>query len=177
MKVWQQVSIAGIVAVVLGAALAAGSHVTVFRVESASMAPAVPVGDVVVAGRTDGSTPARSDIVVFTDPGEWAGRVARLTGTDEVSPTFVKRVVGLPGERVVCCDAAGRVTVDGVPLAEPYLADPDALASVLAFDVTVPADAVFVLGDNRAASIDSRYLGTVPVPVIVGTLQFTLDIP
>lgn len=177
MKPWQRASIAGVVVIAATAALAAGSRATVFRVESDSMAPTITVGEVVVAVPTTGTMPARSDVVVFTDPGQWTESVARLTGADAVSSTFVKRVVGLPGERVVCCDAAGRMSVEGMPLLEPYLADADGLASVLAFDVTVPADAVFVLGDNRAGSIDSRYLGPVPVASLVGVLQFTVDMP
>lgn len=177
MKSWQRVTLAVVVLVATVAALAAASRATVFRVESDSMAPAITAGDVVVAVPAPEGAPARSDVVVFTDPGGWADRVARLTGVDSVSSTFVKRVIALAGERVVCCDAAGRVSIDGVALAEPYLADPDGLASVLAFDVTVPADAVFVLGDNRAASIDSRYLGAVPLASLGGILQFTVDMP
>jgi signal peptidase I len=149
----------------------------VYRAESGSMSPAVAAGDVIVAARSDGSVPERGAIVVFSDPGGWSERSARLTGRDAVASTFVKRVVGLPGERVVCCDEDGRVQVDGTALAEPYRDEPDGLASILAFDVTVPPDAVFVLGDARDASIDSRYLGPVPLSSLIGVEQLVLRLP
>lgn len=150
----------------------AASQVLLLRVESDSMAPTLVRGDLVVALRADGAALTRADVVVFTDPRRWAEAVERQTGADAgtVSSTFVKRVVGLPGERVACCDRSGRVTVDGVALDEPYLTG-TGLASVLAFDEVVPHDAVFVMGDDRAASVDSRYLGTVPWASVIGVEQ------
>ncbi|WP_164863444.1 signal peptidase I [Agromyces sp. LHK192] len=148
----------------------------VFRLGSDSMAPAIDAGDVVVVERADGDALRRGDVVVFDDPGGWAADVERLSG-EPAAPIFVKRVIGLPGERVACCDEAGRLTVDGVRRDEPYLAEPDRLASVLAFDVVVPDASVFVLGDNRGASIDSRYLGPVPWSAVRGLARVVLDLP
>ena len=85
---------------------------------------------------------------------------------------FIKRVVGVGGDRVRCCDDQGRIVLNGVPLDEPYLKPGDATDQVR-FDVTVPADGLFVMGDNRADSRDSRYHlddndGAVPVSSVVG---------
>jgi signal peptidase I len=167
-----------VTALLVAAAAAAASFGVVFRVESDSMAPTVARGDVVLATRIDGASASRSDVVVFRDPGGWAERVERQTGADagSVSPTFVKRVVGLPGERVACCDAAGRITIDGVALDEPYRA-PGPLSSVLAFDRLVPDDSLFVLGDNRAESVDSRILGVVPVTSVFAVEWMVLASP
>lgn len=163
----------GLAAVALG--LGAAGGVAVHRADSPSMAPAVAVGDVVVSARPDGE-PQRGDVVVFSDPGGWGQRVARLLGQDRVPDTFVKRVVGVAGERMSCCTAAGELTVDGVPLPEPYRLPADGLASVLAFDEVVPDGAVFVLGDARSASIDSRYLGSVPLGSVTGVVQFVVPL-
>ncbi|MGI9824629.1 signal peptidase I [Agromyces sp. Marseille-Q5079] len=164
---------------VLAVGLAAGAAVVAsgaaaYRADSDSMSPTIDVGDLVVAAGQRGGDLHRGDVVVFADPGGWGDRVARLLGRGEASTTFVKRVVGLPGERIACCTAGGELTVDGVPLEEDYRVPHEGLASVLAFDETVPDDAVFVLGDARAASIDSRYLGSVPVGSVLGTVRFVV---
>ena len=132
----------------------------------------------------------RGDVAVFRDPGGWLGAIPTqekdtLTEiTDFVLGTFgitapdsaehlVKRVIGLPGDRVVCCDADGRLTINGVAIDEPYVRG-DAAPSEVEFDVTVPEDLYWVLGDNRPNSTDSRYhqdlptKGFVPVEVVVG---------
>jgi signal peptidase I len=74
------------------------------------------------------------------------------TGTD-----YVKRVIGLPGDRVSCCDAAGRITVNGVPLDEKSYRYPGHQPSVQPFSMTVPPGRLRVMGDHRADSADSRY--------------------
>lgn len=82
-------------------------------------------------------------------------------------PLFVKRIVGLPGERVSIHD--GRVYIDGVLLDEPYLAAGQTTTTDAAdFEVTVPSGSVFVLGDNRADSWDSRNYGCIPTSSILG---------
>lgn len=120
----------------------------------------------------------RGDIVVFRDPGGWLGP-ARTEEKDWISQTsdfvlgsfgitasdsdehLVKRVIGAPGDVVVCCDADGKLTINGVSITEVYLA-PGQNPSNLEFDVTVPADSFWVLGDNRGNSQDSRYHSDLP---------------
>jgi signal peptidase I len=87
---------------------------------------------------------------------------------------LIKRVIGLPGDRVACCDPAGRLTVNGVAVDEPYLR-PGSVPSEVPFDVVVAPDSLWVMGDNRQDSQDSRaHLGDpgggmVPVEDVVGT--------
>ncbi|WP_104165381.1 signal peptidase I [Arthrobacter sp. SX1312] len=110
----------------------------------------------------------RGDIVVFSDTGNWlpAQADAQVSwfkealifiglAPDESQQHLVKRVIGLPGDHVVCCDAQGRLTVNGEPLDEPYLY-PGANPSDLPFDVVVPDGRLWVMGDHRNASADSR---------------------
>lgn len=114
----------------------------------------------------------RGDIVVFEDPGGWLnvasspeptpmGRVLQVIGlaADTSTDYVVKRVIGVGGDRVQCCDDAGRVMINGVPIDEPYIVVPsgETAASRLTFDVVVPENSVWVMGDNRYSSKDSRY--------------------
>jgi signal peptidase I len=104
----------------------------------------------------------RGDVVVFQDPGGW---LAPGMGND-----LIKRVIGLPGDRVSCCDAQGRLSVNGHPVDEPYvLLEPgsDRVARD-DFSVTVPAGQIWVMGDNRYNSADSRFHGPVPESDVVG---------
>jgi signal peptidase I len=98
--------------------------------------------------------PRRGDVVVIHDPG----------GSPEL---LIKRVIGLPGERVTVTD--GRVYIDGAPLDEPYLAQPT-LGNGRSW--IVPPLSVFVMGDNRSASRDSRIFGPVSLSQIVGHAVF-----
>ncbi|MGA0208385.1 MAG: signal peptidase I, partial [Candidatus Nanopelagicales bacterium] len=89
---------------------------------------------------------------------------------------LVKRVNGIGGDRVACCDADGRIVVNGVPLDEDYIIGP---TDQVRFDVTVPEGGLFVLGDNRGDSRDSRYHledhdGAVPVANTVGRVVLVL---
>jgi len=112
----------------------------------------------------------RGSIIVFTGPASW--QASQLGKTDL---KFVKRVIGVGGDHVVCCDRSGRVTVDGVPLEEPYLY-PGVRPSGVTFDVTVPPARLWVMGDHRDASADSRshmsdgQTGTIPESAVVGVV-------
>ena len=142
-----------------------------FYIPSASMEDTLMIDDRVIVNELvpDLVGLDRGDVVVFHDPGGWLPGGA-VGGDDEL----IKRVVGLPGDTVSCCDAEGRMLVNGEPVDEPYLADPDGPASTIPFDVTVPEGAIWVMGDNRAHSADSRlhqsgpYDGFVPLDHVVG---------
>ncbi|MDJ0383775.1 signal peptidase I [Streptomyces sp. G-G2] len=145
------------IAVAIGFALFLGGFVwgalvyQPYTVPTESMVPTVRAGDRVLAQRIDGSEVRRGDVVIFMDS-VWSD-----------SP-MVKRVVGVGGDTVRCCDAAGRLILNGKELVEPYLADPaspqpgagSGKASDIAFEVTVPEGKLFLLGDRRAISLDSR---------------------
>jgi len=148
-----------------------------FYIPSGSMEPQLEVGDRVLVSRTAYRLHDvhRGDIVVFPSPSskpdddpivtrvvtDLLEAVAlRKPGDDEL----IKRVVGLPGETVGATD--GHLVIDGRRLEEPYLAD-----DVVTHDfgpVSVPAGHVFVMGDNRENSADSRVIGTIDVDTIVG---------
>ncbi len=150
-----------------------------FFIPSESMLPQLATGDRVVVSRTSYQLhePRRGDIVVFDDPSEpelpdrsllpvRLGREA-LEALGLVQPRdreLIKRVVGLPGETV--SGRGGRVLIDGQPLREPYL---DEWVVITDFaPVPVPEGHVFVMGDNRGNSKDSRRFGTVDVDHVVG---------
>lgn len=122
------------------------------QVSGLSMEPHIQSGEYVLINTFAYrfAAPRRGEIVAFRHEGD----------TREV---FIKRVVGLPGERVRI--AAGRVYVDGRPLDEPYLRETDARSYP---EVTVPAHSVYVLGDNRANSEDSRVFGPVDDTRLIG---------
>lgn len=136
----------------------------------------------------------RGDVVVFRDPGGWlpvsydppqpplvaaVDWVTSLVGmsASDSEDHLIKRIVGLPGDHVVCCNALGQVTVNDVPLDESdylKLRESQDAPRELEYDVTVPEDSIWVLGDNRDNSQDSRYhqdqpgRGFVPLENIVG---------
>ncbi|NYK10954.1 signal peptidase I [Leifsonia naganoensis] len=135
----------------------------------------------------------RGDVVVFKDPGGWlpapapdnsnalqkgVGAVLDFVGlgASDSDQHLVKRLIGLPGDKISCCNALGQMTVNGVPLKEPYVLLPAGVQQVSGkpFEVTVPAGKVWVMGDNRYNSADSRYHmddpggGFVPLDDVVG---------
>lgn len=160
-----------------------------FVIPSGSMEPTLMVGDRVLVSRIDyrGGSVQRGDVVVFDGSGVFdpepaparstlagVGRgIAKAFGVPVGSKDYVKRVIGLPGDRVVCCDAEQRITVNGTPLTEPYVA-PDDTPSDVRFDITVPEGRLWVMGDHRSDSADSRaHLGDpgggmVPLTNVVG---------
>jgi signal peptidase I len=104
-----------------------------------------------------GSSIRRGDVVVLRVP-------RRVSRTDDI---FVKRVIGLPGDHVACCDARGRVTVNGKPLDESYLYHGDR-PSLTRFSVTLHRGQIWVMGDRRNISVDSRKWGPVPESGVLG---------
>lgn len=142
-----------------------GIFATPFVVEHSSMAATLRPGELLLVDRV---TPrlvgiTRGEVVIFRPP---------LPGYSGES--FVKRVIGLPGEHVVIHD--GHVSVDGRLLDEPYIYGGQATTTGLReFAMTVPQDAVFVMGDHRADSWDSRGYGPVPIADIVGRAWLAYD--
>lgn len=110
----------------------------------------------------------RGDVAVFEDTQGWMGQVDSTSNPvrqalefvglapDRSTNYLIKRVIGVGGDTVACCDADGKVTVNGVALDEPYLFEGDD-PSTIPFEVTVPEGSYFMLGDHRSASGDSRY--------------------
>lgn len=143
-----------------------------FVIPSGSMKDTLRVGDRVVAEKI--GNVERGEIAVFKDSGDWLGpapmvdrgAVGTVLETIGVLPDtsenyLIKRVIGMPGDEVACCDADGRLTVNDVPLhEEEYLfvdsAGQQVAPSDVEFRVKVPADRMFMMGDNRNASADSR---------------------
>jgi signal peptidase I len=174
---WQEailvVAVAMVLAVVIKALL-----VQAFYIPSASMEPGLVENDKIIVQKVSywfGGGPERGDVVVFEDPGGWlppaeaAGPtgVAELLSKVGLYPSgghLVKRVIGVEGDTIVCCDEQGRIEVNGVPLDEEDYARPDPdgcygpMPEVGACDWTagpVPDGQVFVMGDNRDNSRDS----------------------
>jgi len=167
-----------------------------FFIPSESMQNTLQVGDrILVNELVPGVIPLqRGDVVVFKDPGGWltgdyaqapsnpvlaAGDwVLSLFGlsTQDANDHLVKRVIGLPGDHVTCCNALGQMSVNGTPIEEPYVVKQSGSSAVsgVPFDVTVPKDRLWVMGDNRYNSEDSRFhpdtptKGFVPITDVVG---------
>ncbi|MCS6712322.1 signal peptidase I [Brachybacterium sp. EF45031] len=139
-----------------------------FTVPSGSMSPLLQRGDVILADRTARGRARPGDVVVVDGRGY-------LADADSGGHYWVKRVIGVGGQRITCCTADGRLMVDGRPLTEPYVPGGQR-ASDIDFDVEVPQGRVFLLGDDRANSTDSRHRlgapggGMVPEERVVGTV-------
>lgn len=172
-----------------------------FYIPSGSMQNTLAIGDRVIVSKlhTRFDDVSRGDIVVFKDPGGWlppnvsAQPRNEVLGYVQTALTFVgllpdpadehliKRVIGVGGDRVICCDDQDRITVNGAPIEEPYV-HPDSAASSLRFDITVPAGRIWVMGDHRSNSQDSRYhpldgdgtQGSVPLDLVVGRSVVTV---
>ena len=144
-----------------------------FYIPSGSMENTLRVNDLILVNELEPSLVpiSRGDVVVFTDPGgwlppntekstaspiEWALSVVGLAAPDS-DDHLVKRVIGLPGDHVSCCNALGQLSVNGSPLDEPYItiAPDETDAAAVHFDVTVPSGDLWLMGDNRWHSQDS----------------------
>ena len=146
-----------------------------FYIPSESMENTLKVSDRVLVNKLvyDFRGPHRGEVIVFESPRSWRSNPA--------DKDFIKRIIGVAGDHIVCCDQQRRLVVNGHPLDEPYLyTGPDGVpdaASEDDFDITVPKDRLWVMGDHRSYSGDSREqfrtthdldASTIPVSSVVG---------
>ncbi|MGP3948342.1 signal peptidase I [Streptomyces sp. 7N604] len=186
---WRRAALlAGLCAVFLG--LLSACVVQPFLIPSGSMEPTLRAGDRVLVNKLAyrfGDEPRRGDVVVFDGTGSFdrggptgnpvtglLRKGAAAVGLAEPDETeYVKRVVGIGGDRVTCCDERGRITVNGQAVDEEYLYPGDAPSQV-PFDIVVPGGKLWMMGDHRSESRDSRdHLGEpgggmVPVERVIG---------
>jgi signal peptidase I len=166
-----------------------------FYIPSSSMEQTLHIDDRIIVNQLEPKLmPVQhGDVVVFKDPGGWLTptpqpHVNWFVGAVDAALAFVglsapdsndhliKRVIGLPGDTVVCCNDFGQLTVNGIPLEEPYTTLPTGVTKATRddFSVTVPADKLWVMGDNRYNSADSAFHrndptgGFVPMDNVVG---------
>src|SRR6201996_182749 len=163
-----------------------------FYIPSGSMQNTLEIGDRVLVNKLsfEFGTIHRGDIVVFSGDGTWdpgvsppstnffsrfGQSVESMFGFAKGQNDFIKRVIGLPGDKVACCDAQGRLTVNGVALNEKSYLYPGNPPSQQQFNVTVPANSLWVMGDHRDVSYDSRGHrygfpggGSIPESAVVG---------
>ena len=148
-----------------------------FYIPSQSMQPGLVENDRIVVQKVSywlGGSPQRGDVVVFEDPGDWLGAdeqpgpgnpVTKTLGLLGLFPTeghLVKRVIGIPGDKIECCDQDGQIIVNGTPLDESGYVETNGAPCNGPMTGTcgwaagpVPEGTVFVMGDNRSASADS----------------------
>jgi signal peptidase I len=167
-----------------------------FYIPTGSMENTLQIGDR-IAGNKFGalfSEVKRGEVVVFGDPDNWLGQVQQTDDPkllaliksglitvgvlpDPAKQYLIKRVIGVGGDNVTCCDAEGKLQVNGVSINEPYIYSGDK-PSETKFNVDVPEGFLWVMGDHRAASADSRYQpdsaneGMVPLSKVVGRATF-----
>jgi signal peptidase I len=167
--------------VIVGAALILSLLVKTFLIRSffvpsGSMLSTLQIDDrIIVNELVPSMVPVEhGDVLVFKDPGGWLAEPVVSTpkspleqGTEWVLSAFgvaapdssqhlVKRTIGLPGDHIKCCDATGHLMINGVSINEVYL-DAGIQPSAVKFDVTVPAHKLWMMGDNRSSSSDSRF--------------------
>ena len=169
-----------------------------FYIPSGSMENTLQVGDRIAVNKFGAlfSEIKRGEVVVFGDPDIWLGQVSEATDPkpiamiksgliavgvlpDPAKQYLIKRVIGVGGDNVTCCDSDGKVLVNGVAITEPYIYAGDK-PSETKFNVDVPAGFIWVMGDHRSASTDSRYQpdsannGLVPLSKVVGRAMFII---
>jgi signal peptidase I len=196
MPLWQELPLLLIVAFCL-AVLIRTFLLQAFFIPSGSMQDTLLIGDRVLVNKVvyDVRDPHRGEVVVFRGTDRWApepGTAAAPTGfAGKLGQTvgdlvgisrpdekdFIKRVIGLPGDHVACCDQQGRVTVNGHALDEPYVVRNSPLElppstsecrSRQFAEVVIPPGHLWVMGDHRAVSQDSRCQGPVPIQNVIG---------
>lgn len=188
LPLWQELILLLGIALVLAVVIKA-FFMQAFYIPSGSMNDTLVQNDRILVEKPSywgGGSPERGDIVVFSDPGGWLDPTDERTANSPVAksleffglyPTgghLVKRVIGVGGDEVACCDEAGRVTVNGVPLNEKSYLAPGEQPSLIDFDVKIQPGFLWVMGDNRSNSADSRVHlgdpggGMVPVGDVVG---------
>jgi signal peptidase I len=182
---WWQETVVLVVVAVLVSVLVKAFFVQMFYVPSASMKPEFVKNDRILVEKVSywNGDVHRGDVVVFRDPGRWLGVAPQPRGLQEVLSVIglypagghlVKRVIGVGGDHVECCDDRGRVMVNDVPLDESEYLRAGMAPSQQQFDVVVPADSLWMMGDNRSNSADSRAHqrlgneGAVPADDVVG---------
>lgn len=178
LPVWQETILLLGIALVLAIVIKA-LFVQAFYIPSQSMEPGLVKNDRILVQKVSywfGGSPERGDVVVFEDPGDWLNAaesagptsgVAKLLSRIGLYPTgghLVKRVIGVEGDTIVCCDKKGRIEVNGVPLNEEEYARPDDAGCYGPMPENgkcdwsagpVPEGHIFVMGDNRNNSADS----------------------
>jgi signal peptidase I len=187
---WREFPILVVIALLLAVVIKTYA-VQAFFIPSGSMENTLEVNDRVLVNKLvyDVRGIHRGDIVVFNGDGSWdpgpaptdtnfvvkfADGFASMFGFGHPGDILIKRVIGLPGDHVACCDAQGRVTVNGVPLTEQSYLYPGDVPSELRFNIVVPPGRLWVMGDHRQISDDSRDHqgdpgdGTVPENAVVG---------
>jgi signal peptidase I len=179
----------GVIAVVL-ALIIKTYAIQAFFIPSASMENTLDIGDRVLINKVvyDFRGIHRGDIIVFDGRGSWdpntpsssnifsriGSDLEGIVGISHDSSIYIKRVIGLPGDHVVCCNADGQITVNGVPLSEQSYLYPGNQPSAQSFKITVPPGRLWVMGDHRAVSYDSRGHigdpggGTIPESAVLG---------
>jgi signal peptidase I len=179
----------GVIAVVL-ALIIKTYAIQAFFIPSASMENTLDIGDRVLINKLvyDFRGIHRGDIIVFDGNGSWdfnppsspnifsrfVNDLEGIVGISHDSSIYIKRVIGLPGDHVVCCNASGQITVNGVPLSEKSYLYPGNQPSAQPFNITVPSGRLWVMGDHRAVSYDSRGHmgdpdgGTIPESAVLG---------
>lgn len=188
---WRELPVLVGIALVLALVIKAFA-VQAFYIPSASMENTLKIGDRVLVNKIVYHTRdiARGDTVVFSGLDSWDPEVTYSTPSNPISKAlhaiggafglvpgekdYIKRVIGVPGDRVRCCDGSGHITVNGVPLQETSYLYPGNKPSGQPFSVTVPPGRLWVMGDHRDVSYDSRgHLGdpgsgTIPEDRVIG---------
>lgn len=170
LPLWQESLLLLALALVL-AVVIKSLFVQAFYIPSPSMEPEFIQNDRILVQKVSywgGGSPQRGDIVVFADPGGWLSaddsrtpqspvvKVLEKVGLYPSGGHLVKRVIAIGGDRVACCDRKGRVTVNGRALNESSYLPKGTEPSAVTFDKRVPPGHLWMMGDNRSESFDSR---------------------